>query len=285
MKLLAIETTDRRGTVAAMEDGRFLLEKELEPEDQRSAQSLVPTIDRLLKELNWSLSDLNLIAAAAGPGSFTGLRVGLTTAKVLAYALNIRMVGVDTLEAMAAGLVESVPGRTVSVAVDAQRGEVAARRFRITSDGPEPLDERFRIIPVSQWLGLNTSSKSSEVVPSLNSHLTDSKNRDCVKNTEESNVIHSGVIYEKDNNKKPENSGSADLFCSPVLKYQEAKVPGELLKRFVAESCRYPRARYVAEVAWRKDATSDRDEKWTLLPVYSRKSAAEEKADAAGKFD
>ena len=103
-KLLAIETTDIRGSVACAQGETILLRHELNPE-QRSAQSLVPAIDALLKEVGWSPSHLDEIAVAVGPGSFTGLRVGVTTAKILAWSVNARLYGIDTLAAIASKIV------------------------------------------------------------------------------------------------------------------------------------------------------------------------------------
>ena len=97
-KLLAIETTGLRGSVACAERGK-LLTSELLRSDQRSAQSLIPAIESILKSRGWVPADLDGIAVAVGPGSFTGLRVGVTTAKVLAWACGAALYGIDSLEA------------------------------------------------------------------------------------------------------------------------------------------------------------------------------------------
>ena len=101
MRILALETTDLTGTVAALEGCQLLVERELNP-GQRSAQSLAPALAELWQEVGWKPTQIELIAVALGPGSFTGLRVGVTTAKMLAYVAQAQVLGIDTLEAIAA---------------------------------------------------------------------------------------------------------------------------------------------------------------------------------------
>ncbi|OHB85019.1 MAG: tRNA (adenosine(37)-N6)-threonylcarbamoyltransferase complex dimerization subunit type 1 TsaB, partial [Planctomycetes bacterium RBG_16_64_12] len=101
MKVLALETTERVGSVAAMDDGNLLCELKLCPK-QRSAQSLAPGIKMLLERVGWQPTDVDLVATTVGPGSFTGLRVGVTTAKSFAYGVQADILGVDTLEVIAA---------------------------------------------------------------------------------------------------------------------------------------------------------------------------------------
>lgn len=130
-RLLAIETSDRHGSIAAAtvaSDGAFeVLGQAALPKDQRSAQSLAPTIEALLADLAWEPQSLDVVAAARGPGSFTGLRIGVTTAKTLAYATGGSVVGVNTLSALA---LASGPadGRIVAV-IDAFRSELFYASF------------------------------------------------------------------------------------------------------------------------------------------------------------
>ena len=72
MNILALETTDSVGSVAAMADGKLLLELELNPQ-QRTAQSLPPGMATLLERVGWKPADVQLVALTIGPGSFTGL--------------------------------------------------------------------------------------------------------------------------------------------------------------------------------------------------------------------
>ena len=102
MRVLAIETVGMTGSVAVLSGDEVLVERRLDTE-RRSAQTLAPAIQDLLAEVGWRPADLELVAVAQGPGSFTGLRIGITTAKGLAYVLGCRLLGVNTLRAIANG--------------------------------------------------------------------------------------------------------------------------------------------------------------------------------------
>jgi tRNA threonylcarbamoyladenosine biosynthesis protein TsaB len=133
---LAIETSGLFGSVAAgivSESGCELAAAKPLPRDARSARTLAPAIQSLLRELGWSPGELAAVAIAVGPGSFTGLRVGVTTAKTLAWAVGAAGIGVDTLDALAlaAGPPQNASERLWTV-LDAQRGELFAAEFIAT---------------------------------------------------------------------------------------------------------------------------------------------------------
>jgi tRNA threonylcarbamoyladenosine biosynthesis protein TsaB len=87
------------GSVAALE-GELVAEMELDSA-RRTAQTLVPALDVLLRKVAWKPQEVDLVAVTQGPGSFTGLRIGVTTAKTFAYACGAAIVGVNTLAAIA----------------------------------------------------------------------------------------------------------------------------------------------------------------------------------------
>ncbi len=149
MKTLALETTERIGNIAAFEDGTLLADRML-PTLQRSAQSLAPAMYELLEELGWKAAEIDLVAVTVGPGSFTGLRVGVTTAKTLAYAVDAGVVGVNTLEVIAAQAPENV-ARLWAV-MDAQRRQVFAARFERDGDGYWKTAEATKIVDEEVWL-------------------------------------------------------------------------------------------------------------------------------------
>ena len=76
MRMLAIETTAFSGSVALLEAGEVVFAAVL-PGEQRSAQALAPAVENAMREVGWAMSSLRIIAVAQGPGSFTGLRVGI----------------------------------------------------------------------------------------------------------------------------------------------------------------------------------------------------------------
>lgn len=100
MKVLAIDTSQKVCSVAVVEDGKTLKEMHTATEKEHS-QTLMPMIKELLESLNITLDDINLLACCKGPGSFTGIRVGLATANAFSDAKNIPIVGINSLETLA----------------------------------------------------------------------------------------------------------------------------------------------------------------------------------------
>ena len=149
MRILAIETVGTTGSVAALDDERVLAERGLDPRG-RSAQTLVPGIAELLEHVGWRTGELELVAVASGPGSFTGLRIGVTTAKVLAYTIGCPVVGVHTLLAIAARVPRDVCA--FAAVLDAQRGELFVADFRRLADGKLVGHLETRIERREAWL-------------------------------------------------------------------------------------------------------------------------------------
>ncbi len=122
--LLAFDTATPLVSVAAYDGNRVVAEHSAEL-PMRHGEQLAPLIEEVLAEAGISPADLTQVAAGVGPGPFTGLRVGLVTARTLGYALGIPVVGVCSLDALA---VEAVATGAVSgefaVAIDARRKEV-----------------------------------------------------------------------------------------------------------------------------------------------------------------
>ena len=149
VKILALETTERIGTVAAAEDDHIVGQLRLDPA-LRSAQSLVPGLAQLLDQVDWQPADVDLVTLTIGPGSFTGLRLGVTTAKTFACAAGAEILGVDTLEVIAAAVPHEID--RLAVAVDAQRGQLAAAVFRRRDDGRFEAEEPTRLVDAQAWL-------------------------------------------------------------------------------------------------------------------------------------
>jgi tRNA threonylcarbamoyladenosine biosynthesis protein TsaB len=127
MRLLAVETSTLAGGVALFEGERLVGEYLLDVSVTHS-ERLMAAVDRVLGDARWSVRDLEGLAVAVGPGSFTGLRIGLSTVKGLALALAIPIAGVPTLDAMAAALpFASLP---VCPVIDARKREVYACLYR-----------------------------------------------------------------------------------------------------------------------------------------------------------
>ena len=122
--ILSLETSISVCSIAIHHNGILVGHLELH-QDNIHAQKLMPAIDSLLRQLGYVTNDLNAIAVSSGPGSYTGLRIGVSTAKGLCYASDIPLIGVDTLDALAYrvhGLVEEQD--LIIPMIDARRMEV-----------------------------------------------------------------------------------------------------------------------------------------------------------------
>ena len=276
--LLALETSGRSGSIALAKSteslvglresigsdwslpGRCLkilterleiLSLDLDP-TWGSAKTLAPAIQKLLAQDGLTPKDLHAIAVVQGPGSFTGLRVGIATAKVMAYALQIPIVAIDTLEVIAQQVSDSrtepdsptVPGSQsldLFAVADAFRGQSFWAKYRIGAG--ECLETTRTRIDDNTWLAqeLSVQDPSGCIAvagPSLE------KLRDCYREI-------------------PSLQSQRALDTSPLV--WEPKQYGE------------PRASTVARLGWRAWLRNQTVEPFGLLPMYYRSSAAEEK--------
>ncbi len=131
MKILALETSARTGSIALLERERLVRQFDL-GSTQRMTQTLAPAIVAELGACGWRPDELDLIAVTQGPGSFTGLRVGVTTAKTLAYAVNACVLGINTLEVIAQRTPDSI--ERFVVVMDAMRGQFFRATYHRRAD-------------------------------------------------------------------------------------------------------------------------------------------------------
>ena len=127
MKILAIESTAKAASVCLWEEEKVLAES-YQNSGLTHSRTLLPMCESMLRNCGTALEEVDVIAAAAGPGSFTGLRIGLSTAKGLAWPGEKPCCGVSTLEAMAWNLAH-VDG-VICCAMDARRNQVYNALFR-----------------------------------------------------------------------------------------------------------------------------------------------------------
>jgi tRNA threonylcarbamoyladenosine biosynthesis protein TsaB len=224
VNILALETTESIGAVAAFRDDKLLFQLSLNSQ-QRSAQALTPGVRAVLEQVGWRPTDVELVAVAAGPGSFTGLRVGVVTAKVFAYGVGARLVGVDTLEAIAARAPEDVS--TLAAAVDAQRGQVMAALFLRDADG---------------WMRPTGPAELRDASPWLE-------------------ALTPGTVL-----------------SGPALRKLHGRIPGHLST--LPQELWGPTAAAVGQLAVRDAGLGRLSDVWSLVPHYSRPSAAQEMWEA-----
>ena len=117
-------------------------------ESRSHTASLPLLVERVLGEAGLALEDVEGIAVSIGPGSFTGLRVGLALAKGLAFAGGLPLVGVPTLEALA-WVADAEPGTSLCAALDARKREVYAALFTATAEGPRRLTPDLALAPAA----------------------------------------------------------------------------------------------------------------------------------------
>jgi tRNA threonylcarbamoyladenosine biosynthesis protein TsaB len=130
MQILAIDTASPRPAVSLLAGGA-LFEEPL-PTDRRSSEALLPAIASVLAAAKSRLEDCARLAVCSGPGSFTGIRIGLATAWGLSRASGVPVETVSTLECMAEAAAEEVRGTArVAAVLDAGRGELIVERFAL----------------------------------------------------------------------------------------------------------------------------------------------------------
>lgn len=151
-RILAIETATEVSSVALFEDGRLVGLRENHA-NRTHARLVTVMIDRLLQDLEWTPRDLSAVCVAKGPGSYTGLRVGVSVAKGLCMALDIPLLSVSSLEALAWSVrdVAAAMGAQICPMIDARRMEVYTQAFVVGGLGemagiPIPENEPHALI-------------------------------------------------------------------------------------------------------------------------------------------
>ncbi|MEQ1824712.1 MAG: tRNA (adenosine(37)-N6)-threonylcarbamoyltransferase complex dimerization subunit type 1 TsaB [Pirellula sp.] len=262
--LLALETSGKSGSVALLKSlqGCTQCDLELLESGSGSAKTLAPAIARLLSRASVAPQQLTAIALITGPGSFTGLRVGVSTAKAMAYALKIPTVEIDTLDVIASQTASSVP--ILDVVLDAYRGQVFHSRYAF--DLPSNLYRKVtetRIVDIDQLLldaFVNTDQHPKECQP-------DASARDKASARDVGQIVFCGPGCGRIRSRLDD----AD--------FGESGLSGMNLDRihWLENHTSSPRADTVALLAFPKVRAGDLVDAFHLNPRYYRNSAAEEK--------
>ncbi len=243
MKILALETLDVSASVVLMEDMEVVREVTLTA-DQRSAQFLTPAVTGLLADAGWEPREVALVALPVGPGSFTGLRVGVTFAKTFAYVTGAAVLGLNTLDVLA----ESAPPefRRVAAVMDAQRGDVITRTYvaenaENASAGACENAETPCFSRMKPWDDMRLADFDAWVAFLAREAETDGK------------IAVTG----------------------PILARKKAFLPRTV--ECVPEECWRITPVTVGRMARERFLAGQRDSLWDMLPIYARRSAAEER--------
>ncbi len=126
MKILGIDTSTMAANVAVLEDDKLICEYTINTKKTHS-QKLMPLIENMLKLSDLDIKEIDAIAICVGPGSFTGLRIGMATAKAMAHVNNIPLIGVNSLEILGANM--DLCNRNICSILDAQRNQVYMNKY------------------------------------------------------------------------------------------------------------------------------------------------------------
>ncbi|RXF68884.1 tRNA (adenosine(37)-N6)-threonylcarbamoyltransferase complex dimerization subunit type 1 TsaB [Arcticibacter tournemirensis] len=142
--ILQIETATTSCSVALSRDGNTIAVKELN-ERNAHASSVTLFIEDVMKAGNYSMKDLDAVSVSMGPGSYTGLRIGVSTAKGLCYALDIPLISVNTLTSMVSKMQEQYQTREVLFCpmIDARRMEVYTAVFDKAVNALQPVEAKI----------------------------------------------------------------------------------------------------------------------------------------------
>lgn len=140
MKILSIESASITASCAVCEDGNILGEYTLSHKKTHS-EKLMPLIEVLMKELDFEIQDIDIIAISEGPGSYTGLRIGAAIAKSLSFAANIPIANVPTTKSLA-GNVFDLEKHIVPI-MDAKAGRIYTGIYKWDSEGLKTVKEQF----------------------------------------------------------------------------------------------------------------------------------------------
>ena len=216
------------------------------PANERSARTLAPAIDTALHQSGWSADSLDVIGISIGPGSFTGLRVGLATARMIAWAVHAKLVAIDTRDAIAQQFFDHAHtepqhgDQSLTVWIDAQRGQVVTATYQLEFHSSQPIE----------WKRI-TSEDNPIAIPSALANLPTTRE-----------TWLAGTILNRPS----------------VL----AKLPESLKRYVVAPPLSSPNALGVLTLSVIRAAAGDFNDLRQLTPFYSRPSAATERLLAAG---
>ena len=159
MKILGIDTSSMAASVAVLEDNKLICEYTINTKKTHS-QKLMPMIENMLGLSDLNVREIDAIAVCEGPGSFTGLRIGMATAKAIAHVNDIPVIGVNSLEALAANM--NLCDKKICSILDAQRNQVYTGRYQyegtklveIKEIGIQQIDELLEELAQSgeQWI-------------------------------------------------------------------------------------------------------------------------------------
>ena len=148
MKILAIDTSSEICSTAILENDKIIDENNLD-NGRTHSENLMPLVDELLKRNSLRVEDIELLACSVGPGSFTGIRIGVSSMKPIAEVLNIKIASVTSLETLAKNVEAREDEKIVSL-IDCKNNQVYCgvfdKNYNIRSAYPAPLKFYFSVL-------------------------------------------------------------------------------------------------------------------------------------------
>ena len=221
LRILILETSGRVGQVA-LAKGEMVLHVRRLDEAHRHARDLVPAIAELLAAEHWRPKDVHAVLVSRGPGSYTGLRVGIMSAKTFAYATSCTLLAIDTFAAIA--LQAPAEAVRVDVLADAQQEKVYLQSFTRSATELRAAASPLRIERLADWLAQRQT----------NTWVT-----------------------------------------GPGLRAYGSRLPKEISA--VSAGAWDPQPESLLRIGLERYRAGQRDDPWTLEPLYLRPSSAEEK--------
>jgi len=169
MIILGIDTSSVRGGVALVSEGEVAAQKDFEAE-LAHGKELVPSIKEILEKERLKVSEIDAIAVCVGPGSYTGLRIGVASAKTLAWSLGCKLVAVSSLEAIATGALPCAQRYIVPI-IDAQRERFYSALFEVRR-GKVIRETPDSVLSAEEAISLAASQATRQVTPAGNIRAT-----------------------------------------------------------------------------------------------------------------
>jgi tRNA threonylcarbamoyladenosine biosynthesis protein TsaB len=278
---LAIECSGLHGSVALCRESELIIQHRL-PHTHSSVQVMASSIERVIREVG---DKPQVLSITHGPGSFTGLRVGLATAKILGWAWNIPCVPVDTLEVIAGQMRDRVLGARPTIpgnlkekaavfvpAINAFRGQVFTAAWRLEAGESLIRLSDSQAIDASQWMSMPLGSQTLQAGSGIPDDLSDTVSDDL-----------SGDLPEGCVAAEAERHACDHIFVGgPVVKmYPPSEATNGLSKVSLLEDID-PDAAALAVVGWSRYQAGCHCSAQSLAANYIRRSAAEEKLPKKG---
>jgi len=277
MKCLALDTTTDVCSIAVADESGVLAQYDF-AHKMNLSRRLMPNIVSLLKDCRLDMKDVEAIAVSLGPGSFTGLRIGVATAKTLAQVLDVPIAGVVSLDLLAQQF-DYLADAVVCPLVKVRRGEVYYALFRVNRGSVERISQ-CEAGPIEHVIELlrrqpAVSRQETPCGPPSQGGQPGTPSPPAGEGRGEGVNPQSAI----------RNPQSAIVFCGDALEEHLPLLRDALGDRAIESPpwLSYPKASILAQLALRKIAEGEAADPLSLVPFYIRRSAAEMRMEEAAR--